>query len=40
MTGRARFKTGVVVGGGVGCAVGLQDDGGRPALAFWNNLEL
>lgn len=38
MTGRARFKTGLGDGGG-GCW-GLQDDGGKPAVAFRNNLEL
>lgn len=40
MTGRGRFETGWGGVGGVGGASGLQDDGGRPALAFRNNLEL
>ena len=41
MTGRGRFETGLGGVGGVGewGASGLQDDGGRPALAFRNNLE-
>lgn len=37
MTGRATLKT---VSGSVRGVSGLQDDGGKPALAFRNNLEL
>lgn len=38
MTGRATLKT--VSGSVRGGVSGLQDDGGKPALAFRNNLEL